>query len=231
MANALSTFIKGAGESLPAMTDDQLADALDRANEAYGVSDTSGIQYVTFSGKNGEYTIGKSSERDEDALYLIEPKSFIAGFKCWKGGKPVGVVEWSYFTPERAISVADLEDHGPYDERRGEGWKPLLGFGLVSTDGNNTALKYTTTTISACNAVKDLILEVGSRARNKEPSLPLVYLGAEQFTSRDGDTNWKPTFHAETWVTRPAFAAFFEGEMDLDALVEGEQPKKKRGRK
>ena len=227
MSNALSSFIKGAGSNLPALSDDQLADAIAAGQEGHDVDAGSGITYLNFSGKSGTYSIGRDrKEPDEDALYIVEPQALLAGWKCWKGGKPVAASEWSFFTPDRAIKEGDLEYHGPYDERRGEGWKKMLGMGMVTTDGTATSVKYTTTTISAINTLSDLIEEIRKRAAVGEPALPVIRLDAEEFTSRDGDTNWKPVFDVEAWVTRPAVGAFMEGAIDADQLISGEEPKK-----
>ena len=225
MANALSTFLKGS-KGLPTISDDQLADALE-AGQAAMELDTSGQQYLTFSGKSGNYSLGRGKDNiDPEALYVLEPQSFLAGWMCWKGNKPVARYEWSFFQPDQAVARDDLEDHGPYKLDGGEGWAEALGFGVCSTDGHQTSIKFGTSTKSARNAIADMIEEVRKRARAQEAPIPVIHFDSEEFEAQ-GKRNCKPKFVVEAWVTRKAAEAFYSGEMSIDQLVAGEAAPKR----
>ena len=223
--NALSTFLKGS-KGLPTISDDQLADALEAGQQGMEM-DTSAVQYLTFSGKSGNYSLGRGKDEvDPEAVYVLEPQSFTAGWMCWKGNKPIARHEWSFFRPDQAVPQADLEDHGPYKSDKGEGWAEALSFGVCSTDGHQTSIKFGTSTKSARNAIADMIDEVKKRARAKEAPIPVIHFESEEFTAQD-QKNYKPKFVVEAWVTRKAAEAFYAGTLTIDQLSSGEAAPKR----
>jgi hypothetical protein len=124
------------------------------------------------------------------------------------------------------VAEADLEDHGPYRANTGDGWKEMMGIGLIELVDMDTSIEYSTTAVSAINGLKDLIQEAADRLGREEPSMPIIWLGREQFTAQ-GSTNWKPTFNIEAWVTREAVAAFAEGRLSDEQLLAGAAPRKR----
>ena len=226
MSNALTSFLAKA--NVPALSGTDLADALSRGQEVNDAQSGGGsdIKFLSFSGKTGVYALGQDREEvSEDDVYLVEPMSFLAGRICWKASKPVGRVEWSFFSPEKAVEDADLEDHGPYNTKAGEGWHAMLGFGCLSLDGDATSIKYTTNAVSARNAISSLINEIISRSSKGEPAMPVVRFSKEQFEAQ-GVKNYKPKFIIDAWVEREAGDAFFAGIFDLDDLTSGKTPTK-----
>ena len=103
----------------------------------------------------------------------------------------------------------------------------MMGVGMLELVDMDTPIEYSTTAVSAINGLKDILQEMSERMMNDEPDMPILWLGREQFTAQ-GQTNWKPTFNIETWVTREAVTAFLEEKLTIDGLVTGEAPKKKR---
>lgn len=225
MANSLTSYLGDA--NLPALSDEDMASALqEHADENPGGG---GVTFLSFSGKTGNYSLGRDkADVDPDDRFLLEPQSIIEGWVCWKGNKPVARVEWSiYQRKAQAVAEADLEDKGPYRTNMGEGWQPLLGFGVMSMDGHMTPIKFTVTSKSGRNAVDDMIEEVKKRMQAGEPSMPIIGFDAETFVAQE-QTNYKPVFEKETWVTRDAASAYFDGGVTLDDLIDGVEPKKKR---
>ena len=229
MTNSLTAFLGTA--DLPAMTDADMANALQEHSDE-SPNSGGGVTYLSFSGKTGNYSLGRNKDDiDPDDLFLLEPQSIIEGWVCWKSNKPVARVEWSiYQRKAQAVLEADLEDHGPYRQNMGEGWQPLLGFGVMSTDGQMTPIKFTVTSKSGRNAIDDMIEEVKKRMQAGEPAMPLMGFDSETFVAME-QTNYKPQFEVESWVTREAAAAYFDGTLDLEALIDGKAPKKKRASK
>ena len=226
MSNELTKFLSN-DANLPALTDAEMAGALQEA--ATGVtSDTTGVQYLTFSGKTGVYGLGRDrTEMDPEDYYLLEPKSFIRGWTCWKGNKPVDRHEWSVYSQGKDVAEHELEDHGPYRPNSGEGWQPMLGFGCMDTDDNlETSVKFSSTSQSGRNAIGDMMGEIKKRMMDGEPSMPLIGFDVEEFIAQE-KKNFKPVFVVEAWVTREAAAAFAAGDMDIDDLIAGNAPKKK----
>jgi len=225
---ALTPFL--VSDLLPDLTDEDMALAL-QDHEDESVSLSGAVTYLSFSGKTGSYSLGRNKDDvDPEELFLLEPKSFIEGWICWKSNKPVGRIEWSlYQRKAQAVAKDDLEDFGPYRKNMGEGWRPLLGFGVVTTDGQATPIKFTASSTSACNSISDMFKQARQRMQVSEPSMPIISFDSEPFTAQE-QTNQKPVFLVESWVTRAAAAAYFDGSLELDELIEGKAPKKKRAR-
>jgi hypothetical protein len=229
MGTSLTQFLDSA--NLPAVDEGALANALTEAADD-ATTGTNNVDYLSFSGKTGKYSLGRDQKNiDPEMLYLVEPKTFIGGWVCWKNSKPIDRVEWSVLrAKEQAIQREDLEDHGPYRESAGEGWQQLLGFGLIGCDVILSQVKFSSTSKSGRNSIGDLMKEIGVRSAAEEPSLPLIYFGETTFES-NGQTNYKPVFEIEAWVTRDSAAAYIDGSLSEEQLLAGERPKKKRRRK
>lgn len=221
MGNALSNFMGGKGKEL-ALTADQMADALEQTANDARTGDSAGVRYLNFSGLKGQYSCGKEKEDiDPEDLFIIEPMTAIAGWQCWKGKKPVDKFVWSAFDQSKKVAERDLPDHAPYRENLGEGWKSMLGIGIIPTDGSGH-IQFTTDSISGKNALSDLTSEVAQRTRAGEPNMPVVHLDKEEFEAQD-KTNWKPKFVVAMWVTREQVALFLMEDVKygLDDLLSG----------
>lgn len=233
MAKALTAYM-GEGK-LPAVSDAQVADALAGVVDDAGGISQAGITFLGFSGKQGVYSLGRSkNDVSDDRLFIVEPTATIAGWTCWKESQAVGKHKWlatdALRNPDVKIREEDLKDFSPYRKNSGDGWKPMLGIGLVELTDMTTSIEYSSTAVSAINGLKDLIQEMGERTKEGEPPIPVIWLGREQFTAQ-GQTNWKPTFNVDCWVTREAAMAFGAGDMTEDDLRAGNAPKNKRGRR
>ena len=230
MANELTKYLDSA--NLPSIDGGALANALVDAADDASSGGSSGVDYLSFSGKTGRYSLGRNQDEiDPDQLYLVEPHTFIGGWVCWKNSKPIDRIEWSVLkAKEQAIDIDDLEDHGPYRESVGEGWQQLLGFGLIGMDAVFSQVKFSSTSKSGRNSIGDLMKEIGIRSASAEPDMPLIYFGETSFES-NGQTNYKPVLSVEAWVSRGSAAAYLAGELNEDQLIAGDKPKKKRARK
>jgi hypothetical protein len=235
MANELTKFLNT--KDLPSIDGSQLAGVLAEAANDAMTSGGGNIDYLSFSGKTGKYALGRNhDEIDPDQLYLVETRTFIAGYVCWKNSKPIDRIEWSIIRAadpmdeEQAVEVDDLEDHSPYRENAGEGWQQLLGCGLIACDAMHSQVKFSSTSKSGRNSIADLMHEIGARAEVNEPSMPLIYFDRTTFQA-NGATNYKPLLAVEAWVTRESAAAYFEGSLSEEKLVAGHKPRKKRSRK
>mgnify|MGYP006413482195 CR=1 FL=1 len=191
--------------------------------------------YLTFSGKTGKYSLGQSKDDiDVDRLYYLEPASLQEGWICWKGGKPCARHDWSiYHRAEKAVPESALEDHSPYNRKKNEGWRPSRSFALLDIEHHSESSKpviFSTSTVSALNAVKDLLDKIAERAAAGEPSYPIITMDREEFIAQE-EKNFKPQFTVEAWIVREAMAAYVDGQLTIDQLMSGEfKAKKTRGR-
>lgn len=228
MGSSLTKYLDP--DNLPA-TEDDIAGAIEKA--VGGATSGGGVgDYLRFSGKTGVYKLGRNDEPvDPDQLYLVEPKSFIQGWTCWKGSKPIDRVVWSiYDDDELGVAEEDLKSHGPYRESAGEGWAQMLGTGLIACDAVLTEILFTSTSNSGRNSIGKLMEDVGALSKAKEPHMPLIYFDSVTFEAQ-GQTNYKPVLRPEAWVTRSSAAAYLVGDLNVDQLVAGDKPKKRKSRK
>lgn len=222
MTTSLTAYLDN--NTLPEISDDQMIAALADTSDEQRTGTGLNVQYLAFSGKSGSYALGRDrTDLTDDVLFILEPKSVIEGWICWKASKPIDRVEWSIYNKRAAVPEVDLADHAPYNTKTGEGWHRALGFGCISTDGAATNVKFVTNSVSGRNAITDLLNEIVKRMSSGQPSLPIFGFGAESFTAQ-GAQNYKPKFAVHCWATRPDVEAFFAGSISADELVYGEAP-------
>jgi len=216
MSTSLTAYAKGG--NLPTLDRDAMAQALSQASseETTGGAST-GVEYVSFSGKTGSITYGRDrDDLPQDELFLMEPRSAFRGWICWKDNKPVARHQWSIYQPEMAIPELELEDKGPY-ARAQDGWQSMLGFGFMSEDGE-VQYSFSTNSPSGKNAVGDLFDEIAKRTIRGEPNFPLFYFTREKFHAK-GEWNFKPKFDIEEWITEEEAAAMLGGEAEAEPEV------------
>lgn len=225
MANALQQYMRNATLTIPSDADmiEHLQDSINQNDKLGG-----GGNYLRFNGKTGAFSMGRGGDGVEDRLFLLETASFVDGWICWKGSKPVGKHIWSIFTAKDDAVLEDaLEDHGPYNVKKGEGWKRLRGFGFVPLEqGTPAAIGFENNSASGCNSIDALKGQVVDQVKRGEPSIPVFSFYDELF-DREQD-NYKPMFDVAAWVTRPASVAFLAGELTEKQLLAGKAPKKKK---
>jgi hypothetical protein len=218
MAGALAKFAQSGALEL---ADGDAARALRRSADTGSTGGGGGgdFEFLSFSGKRGVYSLGRDKEDvDPQDLFIVEPFAAVEGWTCWKGGRPVGKHEWSAFEPGNALSYADLDDHGPYNEKAGEGWQQMRGIGLIDERGRQ--IKFTLTSLSGRNVFSDLNNDIADQLEAGEPAIPIVCLGAEDFTAQ-GQTNSKPVIAVLGWVTRAEVEAYMADDGDMRALLDG----------
>ena len=184
-------------------------------------------QFINFSGKLGQYMVGRErGELSEGDSFVVNSYSLGRGWCCWKGGKPIARHRWSVYEPSSAVKEADLEDHGPYKGKAGEGWKDERMFSVKGLDVDLEGM-FTTTSVSGCNSIADLQVKIAKQAANLEPVFPIIQFGMTQFEAQ-GQTNYKPVFHVLGWVDQDGLSDFEAGSITLQELIDGVAPKRKK---
>lgn len=211
-----------AAANLPAIDAKAAAAAL-RGSADDASTGSGDFEFLSFSGKRGTYSLGREKVTpDIDAIYVIEPMAAVEGWTCWKGGKPAGKHEWSTF--ERAtkqIRAEELADHGPYNEKAGEGWQYLLGIGMFDIDNADKQIKYSTTSVSGRNVVSDLNTAIADELIEGQDGIAIVQLDMEEFEAH-GQKNFKPKIDILGFVSRDEVTVFLEIDgYDVDDLLEG----------
>ena len=219
MSGALAKF--AAGGSLK-LNDEQAASALRRSADEGQTGGGGDLDYLSFSGKKGTYSLGRNKDDvDPEQVFIVEPMMAVEGWTCWKNGKPAKKHQWSIYDTDKAIPYSALEDLGPYNERAGEGWQQMMGMGLLDADAPERQILFTITSVSGRNVFSDLQNEIADQMENGDPHIPLISLDAEEFEAH-GQTNSKPSIEVRAWVTRDEVAAFLADEdASIDDLIDG----------
>jgi len=217
----MSNELMKAAANLPAIDKDAMAAAL---KDSSGESSTGSgeFDYMSFSGKRGVYSIGRDKvEPDPDTCYIVEPMMATEGWNCWKRGKPVAKHEWSvYERSTKAVRAADLEDHGPYNEKAGEGWQFSLGIGMIDIE-TGRQIKFSTSSVSGRNVFSDLNDMIADDIIEGGDGCAVIQLGSETFEAQ-GQTNYKPVIDVLVMASRAEVEAFLASEeYSLDDLLEG----------
>jgi len=231
MANDLTKYLNS--DNLPSVDVSSLSDAMLQAADDATSGDSNSKEWLTFSGGTGKYSLGRNKEEvDPDQFYLVEPQSFFRGFICWKNGKRHDAVQWDVVDDiEKGVHQDDLQDHGPYNEKTNEGWKKLLGFGLIALDNLGSQVEFSCNSRSGKNSVADLMREIVARSTAAEPDMPVITFGSTTFSAQGVDNIPKPTLDVQSWVSRAAAAAYFDGDLSEDDLLDGVKPKREKKKK
>jgi len=210
-----------AAANLPAIDKDAMAAALTQSADEASTG-TGEFDYLSFSGKTGRWAIGRDKvEPDPDAVYIVEPMMATEGWNCWKKGKPVAKHEWSlYERATKAVRAADLEDHGPYNEKAGEGWQFSLGIGLIDL-GTERQVKFSTSSVSGRNVISDLNKMIAEDVMEGGDGIAVIQFDQETFEAQ-GQTNYKPVIDVLVMASRAEVGAFLStDEYSVDDLIEG----------
>ena len=226
MATSLAAY--AASANLPTLSAEDLGASLLAAADDVKTGGGGGL-YLQFSGKTGQYKLSDTGEApSKNDMFIVEPQHFIEGWTCWMNQKVKDRHKWAISErAEKSVSRNDLEDFSPY--KPSEGWKEMAGFGFISTDGGAKMYTFENTSASGRNSISDLMKEIGKRASAGEPYMPVIKFAEDKFTV-DDNTNSKPMFPVESWVTNEAVGAFLNDdvEYDVDDLVDGAKVPKSR---
>jgi len=206
MSNELTTSPFGA---VSIMDEEALAESL-AENSDFGAR-TSGISYMSFSGKKGIYSIGTAGRSPaEDEPFLVAIPLFKTGYICWKGGRPISKRLAGPREPK--IMAPDPEEGGPFDTNRGEGWFEARSMGARSLI-NGEEVEFTINSKSGVSVIADLHKECAARIRAREAAWPIITFGTEQFES-SGYRNDKPKITPIKWLTSQEAMKWTSDEFD-----------------
>ncbi len=176
-----------------------------------------GSDYMSFSGKQGVYTIGQDKRNIQpDELWLVDVTSFEEGFIGWKGGAPFSKRMANIYTGV-PITAPDPEEGGPFNTQRGDGWFQAKAMVLKSLDNDQQGY-LSINSVSGVSEMANLIGAFSERAAAGEACWPVVALTREQFEAQ-GFKNYKPIFQEVGWLTSEQMGALAEGT-PIEELIE-----------
>jgi len=175
-----------------------------------------GSDYLNFSGKNGEFTIGADKRKiDDEERWVVDVTSFEEGWVCWKASKPASVRMANIYNGV-AVSQPNFDELGPFNEQKGEGWYQAKAFVLKSLDEGQQGY-FRVNSVSGVSAMAELIDAFSERAAAGLPCWPVICLAAERFEAQ-GFKNYKPVFEEVGWLTNSQLQELADGA-DIDELL------------
>jgi len=195
----------------------QAASALGGGNE--------GLTFLSFSGKNGEYTYGAGKEELDDGWEgTVNMNSAKRGHICWSDSTVVG---------EDMVRVLDgnptpknqLEDHGPYSSDD-DGWQEQISFEVVELKEGEQLL-FKNSSKSGLRAFGNLLAAYGKAMMkgqnigdNGEDLHPIVKFENMEFTPKNSkskkDRAYAPSFKIIDWISEEELAEKFGGAENPD---------------
>lgn len=197
-----------AGSSLPTNPADLLS-GLQNMGAVATIDETGGKGHFMKFVK-GDYFYGAdSTDIEEGSLWAVNPGSFVHGYQAWGDGELLG--EEMASMQEAPIVKSNLPVYSYKHPETGTEataeWKPLRGFILVCTNGEDEREQcfLSGTSLGLKNAVDGLVQEVVDHM-GEDPGtpVPIVSLGSDSYKHKKWGVIDFPVFKVVDWATMDA---------------------------
>jgi len=168
--------------------------------------------------KTGHWVFGADqTEVEDDALWAINPYSFVHGFIAWGDGEVLGEKMAPVTQPLPEMDAA------PSGAKRG--WEMQIGMALKCRNGEDKDMeaRFTTTSVGGKKAVQALGIAIATQV-DKDPTkpVPIVRLKKDHYTHKSYGRIYTPVFEIVEWAS-------MDGESDEAApAVEEAAPARRR---
>jgi hypothetical protein len=200
----LTTF---SSANLPAVS--TLSSALRALEKDVGPSGT----VILKMDKTGHWVFGADqTEVEDDALWAINPYSFVHGFIAWGDGEVLGEKMASITQPLPEMDAA------PAGAKRG--WEMQIGMALKCRNGEDKDMeaRFTTTSVGGKKAVQALGVAIATQV-DKDPTkpVPVVKLKKDHYLHKSYGRIYTPVFEVIEWVGMDGAEAEAEAEPEVAA--------------
>ena len=204
----LTTF---SSANLPAVS--TLSSALRALEKDVGPSGT----VILKMDKTGHWVFGADqTEVEDDALWAINPYSFVHGFIAWGDGEVLGEKMASITQPLPEMDAA------PSGAKRG--WEMQIGMALKCRNGEDKDMeaRFTTTSVGGKKAVQALGVAIATQV-DKDPTkpVPVVKLKKDHYLHKSYGRIYTPVFEVIEWVSMDGAEAVAEAEPEVEAAPAG----------
>ena len=153
--------------------------------------------------KTGHWVFGADqTEIEDDALWAINPFSFVHGFIAWGDGEVLG---------EKMVSVSQpLPELDAAPPNAKKGWEAQVGLSMKCISGEDKGMeaRYTTTSVGGKRSVQALAVAIATQVeKNQTKPVPVVLLKKEHYTHKSYGRIYTPVFDIQEWVTMDVEAA------------------------
>jgi hypothetical protein len=167
--------------------------------------------------KTGHWVYGADqTEATEDAIWAINPFSFVHGFIAWGDGEVLGEKMASVSQPLPELDVAPPQAK--------KGWETQVGMSLKCLTGEDKGMeaRFTTTSVGGKRAVQTLAVALAEQVE-KDATKPvaIVKLKKDHYAHKSYGKIFTPVFGVVEWVS-------MDGEPDAAPEAEPEAPARRR---
>lgn len=146
--------------------------------------------------KTGHWVFGADqTEVEDDALWAVNPFSFVHGFIAWGEGEVLG---------EKMVSVSQpLPEMDVAPPNAKKGWETQVGMSLKCMDGEDEGLevRYSVTSVGGKRSVQALAVAIAEQVeRDQENPVPVVRLKKEHYQHKSYGRIYTPVFEIVKWV-------------------------------
>jgi len=208
----MTNLVTFAGANLPAVA--SLATSL--RSIATEVGPTGSV--ILKMDKTGHWVFGADqTEVEDDALWAVNPFSFVHGFIAWGDGEVLG---------EKMVPVAEpLPEVGPAPSAAKRGWETQVGMSLKCIKGEDAGLevRYNVTSVGGKRAVQELAVAIATQVdADQTKPVPVVRLKKEHYQHKSYGRIYTPIFDIVEFVSMDA-APDAQSDAQADGEVEAVQ--------
>lgn len=189
MSNAVSKF---GSAGLPSVA--SLSSALRTIQTDVG--DGGGMVILKMD-KTGHWVFGADqTEVEDDAVWAVNPFSFVHGFIAWGDGEVLGEKMTSVSNP-----LPELDEAPPSAKK---GWETQVGMSLKCISGEDKGMeaRFTTTSVGGKRAVQTLAVALAEQVeKDQTKPVPVVRLKKDHYAHKSYGKIYTPVFELVEWVS------------------------------
>ena len=150
--------------------------------------------------KTGHWVYGADqTEAEDDALWAINPFSFVHGFIAWGDGEVLGEKMASVSQPLPELDVS------PPGAKKG--WETQVGMSLKCLTGEDKGMeaRFTTTSVGGKRAVQTLAVALAEQVdKDQTKPVAVVKLKKDHYAHKSYGKIYTPVFQVMEWVSMDA---------------------------
>ena len=150
--------------------------------------------------KTGHWVYGADqTEAEDDALWAINPFSFVHGFIAWGDGEVLGEKMASVSQPLPELDIA------PPGAKKG--WETQVGMSLKCLTGEDAGMeaRFTTTSVGGKRAVQALAVALAEQVeKDQTKPVAIVKLKKDHYAHKSYGKIYTPVFQVVEWVSMDA---------------------------
>ena len=187
----MSNLVKFSGANLPSVA--SLSTALRTIATDVSASTTAIIKMD----RTGHWVFGADqTEVEDDAVWAVNPFSFVHGFIAWGDGEVLGEKMKSVSNP-----LPELDEAPPQAKK---GWETQVGMSLKCISGEDKGMeaRFTTTSVGGKRAVQTLAVALAEQVeKDQTKPVPVIRLKKDHYSHKSYGKIYTPVFEVVEWVS------------------------------